>query len=373
VLLAALVIMAVAAVLAATSVAAVIARQGVAAADRSATRAEALERRAVAIACLEARRGGWSNDGGSIAATPGDGEHWRVTWSPVSDEAGAAWTRFAVTVDATCGDARRALDAVVELRQEPFACGPVVSGDAEFAAPVALSGSGLYCGGSVRGREWLSFTPVDGVPAADGVHGDLWPRAAVHALGGIWARGVEEHGDDPSAAPDDTDTHTAANEVLRAVSAPSADWLETLGSWADDPGDALVDGVLRLDRIPPVRGDADGRPPDAGFIFWLPPCDPPVRVVGVRPPGWCPVLIVAGSDLVLGEPSADTCFTGAAVTVGHLEIGGETSIGGSVYAGSLRVAHAFALTVPSLWRSRPIAGLALPVMLARDISTVAGK
>ncbi|HZL64629.1 MAG TPA: hypothetical protein VFD50_06785, partial [Thermoleophilia bacterium] len=171
---------------------------------------------------------------------------------------------------------------MIQLRQEPFACGVVVTGDVEAAACLRVDGSGLYCGGSVRGREWVSFGPADGTPAVDGVHGDLWPQAGVHALGGIWVRGAEEHGGG-SPALEDTDTDSAENAVMRAVSAPSADWLDTMNRWADDPGGAFENGVLRLDRIPPARDALDGRPAGSGFIFWLSSRDAAVRVAGVRP------------------------------------------------------------------------------------------
>jgi len=370
-LLAALVVTALAAVFAATGVAAVLARQHVSAADRRGARAAALERRALAVACLQARRGSWAS-GGSIAGGPGGDERWRVTWSPISGQAASAWPRFDVGVEAVSGVARRSLEAVVELRREAFACGQVVAGDAEFAAPAIVSGSGLYCGGSVRGREWVSFSSADGVPDTDGVHGDVWPSQGVHALGGIWARGVESH-DGSVAFPEDTDTHTAGNVVWRAVSSPTPDWMETIGDWADDPGGALDAGVLRLDRVPAARSEGAGRPPCAGFVFWLPAGDPPVRVAGVRPPGWCPVLVVSGADLILGDPSTDTSYAGAAVALGRVDVDGSTSLEGSLYAGSLMVAASFTLTVPPTWRVRPLVGLVDPVIDAIGTATSAGN
>lgn len=372
-LLMALVVMALAAIFAATSVAAVLARQGVAAADRSAAEAEALQRRALSAACLEARRGRWSTGGGAVSGTSGEHADWRGAWSPLPDSSPFVWPALSVTAEGTSGRARRSVEAVVQLRRAPFACGLVVFGDAEFAAPLTVSGCGVYCGGSVRGREWASFPGTEGAPAADGVHGDLWSRAGVHALGGIWARGAEEHSDDPAAAPEDTDTHSAINGVMSAVSAPSEDWLETVCGWADDPGSALQDGVLMLDRIPAARSAGDERSLYPGFIVWLPPSDPPVRIVGTRPPGWCPVLVVSGADVSVGESSADTRFRGAVVTTGHLEVDGETSIDGGLYAGSLRVASALAFTVPPSWRSDPIPGLVVPVIVAIGPSAPAGN
>jgi hypothetical protein len=372
-LLAALVIMALAAVFAATSVAAVLARQSVAAADRSADRAGSLERRALAAACLAARRGEWTSGSGSVSGASGESERWRARWSLSTDPSAAGWPAFGLTAEGASGRARHSVDAVVQLRQEPFACGLVITGDVEAAASLRADGSGLYCGGSVRGREWITFGAAGGPPAADDVHGDLWPQAGVHALGGIWVRGSEEHGGGVTPAPEDTDTHSAANAVMSAVSAPSADWVDTTDHWADDPGGAFERGVLRLDRIPSARGALDARSAGSGFIFWLSSGDAVVRVAGVRPPGWCPVLVVSDGDLALGDPSMATSFDGAVVTQGHVDVEGMTAIGGGLCAGTLRVAAPLAITVAPSWRTRPIPGLAMPVIVALDASVSAGN
>lgn len=372
-LLAALVIMALGAVFATTSVAAVLARQGVAAADRGAAQAGSLERRALAAACLAARRGEWGSGSGAVSGAPGPNESWRAGWALSARPSAAGWPEFGLTAEGACGRARHSVDAVMELRQEPFACGLVVSGDVEAAAPLLVDGSGLYCGGSVRGREWVSFGPAGATPAADGVHGDLWPQAGVHALGGIWVRGVEEHSGGSAPAPQDTDTDSAANAVMSAVSTPSADWMDTMNGWADDPGGALDRGVLRLDRIPPVSDALGGHLADSGFIIWLSSADAAVRVTGVRPSGWCPVLLVSDGDLVLGDPSMYTSFEGAVVTKGHVDVEGSTAIGGGLHAGTLRVADPLAVTVAPSWRTRPVVGLALPVIITLVASAPAGK
>jgi hypothetical protein len=372
-LLAALVIMALAAVFAATSVAAVLARQSVAAADRGDDRARALERRALASACLAARRGEWASGSGSVSGSSGESGRWQARWSPSPGPSAAAWQEFDLTAEGACGRARHSVDAVVQLRQEPFACGLEVAGDVEAAASLRLDGSGLYCGGSVRGREWISFGSAGGTPAWDSVHGDLWPQAGVHALGGIWVRGAEEHGCGGAPAPEDTDTDSAKNAVMSAVSAPSADWMDTMDSWADDPGGALDRGVLRLDRMPSAIHALDGRPAGSGYIIWLSSRDAAVRVAGVRPSGSCPVLLVSDGDLVLGDPSMDTSFDGAVVTQGHVDVEGTTAIGGGLCAGTLRVAAPLAVTVAPSWRTWPIRGLALPVIIALEDSALAGN
>ena len=82
-LLAALVIMALAAVFAATGVAAVLARQSVDSADGSADQARTLERRALSLASLAGRRGGWSAGAGGLAAQDDAHAAWRAEWSPL--------------------------------------------------------------------------------------------------------------------------------------------------------------------------------------------------------------------------------------------------------------------------------------------------
>ncbi len=372
-LLATLVIMALAAVFAATSVAAVLARQDVAAADRGAARAGSLERRALAAACLAGRRGEWGSGSGAVSGAPGHNESWRAGWSLSPHPSAAGWPQFGLTAEGACERARRSVDADIELRREPFACGLVVCGDVEADASLLVDGSGLYCGGSVRGREWVSFGPAEGTPPTDGVHGDLWPQAGVHALGGIWVRGVEEHSGGPAPAPQDTDTDSAENAVMSAVSTPSEDWMDTVDGWADDPGSALDRGVLRLDRLPASSDTLGGRLAGSGLIICLASGDAAVRVVGVRPSGWCPVLVVSGGDLVLGDPTMDTSFDGAVVTRGRVDVQGVTEIGGGMYAGTLRVADPLVVTVAPSWRTRPIPGLALPVIVTLVDSASAGK
>ena len=187
-------------------------------------------------------------------------------------------------------------------------------------------------------------------------------------------RGEEEHsGGSSSPFASDTDTHSAVNEVMHAVSAPSGDWLDTMRSWADPPGGALQDGILRLDRIPEARGAADTRASEPGFIIWLPQTDSPVRVVGDRPPDWCPVLVVSAADLLIGGPSAGTRFTGAVVVAGHLDVEGDTTIEGGLYAGTLDVAGPLKVDMGTSWKTQATPGLILPVIVGLDAALPAGN
>ena len=372
-MLAALVIMALAAVFATTSVAAVLARQSILSADAASARARTLERRALAAACLEARRGGWSSGAGSVAGADGSGASWRADWSPLPGHSASGWPEFAVGARSVCGRARRSEDAVVQLRRVPFTLGPVVLGDAQLDAPLAVGGAGLYSGGCVRGREWVTFPSPHAGPAADGVHGDLWPLAGVHALGGIWVRGEEEHSGPSSPPAADTDTHSAVNDVMDAVLAPSRAWLDTAHDWADPSGAALQDGVLRLDRLPAAPSSAGARASGSGLIIWLAQSDSPVRVIGDRPSDWCPVVVVSPADLSIGGPSVLTRFTGAVVCTGRLDVQGEVAIEGGLCAGTLHVGHPLDVEMGASWRSRGIPGLILPVIVGLDSVLPAGN
>jgi hypothetical protein len=299
---------------------------------------------------------------------------WRAEWSPLPGPSVSGWPEFDLAAKGVFGRARRSVDAVVQLRREPFALGVVVSGDAQLEAPLNVNGAGVYSGGCVRGREWVTFLPVGGVEAVDLVHGDLWPLAGVHALGGIWARDEEEHGGGPASPPAvDTDTHSPVNAVMKAVASPSQEWLDSVRCWAEPPGNALQNGVLRLDQLPAARSAAEARASGSGLIVWLPPSDPPVRVTGDRPPGWCPVLLVSAADLTIGAPSDGVSFTGSIVTLGQLEVDGDIAVDGGLYAGTLHVVGPLAVGVRASWRTQSIPGVMLPVIVALETGSAAGN
>ena len=67
------------------------------------------------------------------------------------------WPRLRVRVSAAAGGARRDDELTMELRAEPWAMGVTCSGDAEIRAPLEVSGSGVYVGGCLRGREQVGF------------------------------------------------------------------------------------------------------------------------------------------------------------------------------------------------------------------------
>src|SRR5450830_846122 len=168
------------------------------------------------------------------------------------------WPAAAVQVEGSCGDARKTLSAVLQLRAEPVPQGLVAAGDVELQAPLRVAGSGLYCGGCLRGREWLELGSLD---PADGVHGDVWPQAGLHTLGGVWSAGEEIHAGPEAGAeyPYDTDMHTGDNEVSRFVAPPDASLLIALRDDAVAPGAALL-------RLAATVAAGQGRGPRRGGL-----------------------------------------------------------------------------------------------------------
>jgi hypothetical protein len=288
---------------------------------------------------------------------------------------GTPWPAVAVRVEATWGAARRRLGATVQLRAAPVPQGLVCGGDVELQAPLEVTGSGLYCGGCLRGREWLKLGSLDAAsattPPADGVHGDIWPQAGVHALGGEWAAGEEIHAGLGADAqwPFDTDMHTGDNDVSRFVAAPDATLLVALRDAAVAPGAALHDGVLDLSQLPLSRPLSLGAGPgDDGYVVVAPVAEgAELSLVGARPPGACPIVLVVQGDAALGEPGGPTAFAGALLVLGSLRVCGPTVLAGHLFTrGDLMVSAPLSLEIAGEWRQRQLAGLVSPVLLSLD-------
>jgi len=369
-LLAALVVTALAAVFAAAAVAAVSARQSIVGADVANVRAQAAARQGLARVCLELRRHPAALQGElSSSAVSGDDAAWRASWVAADAGAGALWPAAAVQVEGSCGAARRTLSAVLRLRAEPVPQGLVTAADVELQAPLLITGSGLYTGGCLRGREWLEFGGGT-IPAADGVHGDVWPQAGVHALGGVWAVGEEVHAG-PQAGLEyayDTDMHAGDNDVSQFVAPPHASLLVALRDAAVAPGAALQDGVLDLAQLPLSRPlSAGGGPGEDGYVVVATPAqDAALRVVGTRPLGACPIVLVVQGAAALGEPGVPTAFDGALLVLGSLHVCGPSTLRGHLYARDFLVSAPLSLELAGDWRTRPLAGLVSPVLISLD-------
>jgi len=367
-LLAALVVTALAAVFAAAAVAAVSARQSIVSADVANARAQAGAKQALARVCLELRRHPAALEGelSSSGVSPGDAT-WQASWVAADGGAGMLWPAAAVQVEGSCGDARKTLSAVLQLRAAPVPQGLVAAGDVELQAPLRVTGSGLYCGGCLRGREWLELGSLD---AADGVHGDVWPQAGLHALGGVWSAGEEIHAGPEAGAeyPYDTDMHTGDNEVSRFVAPPDASLLIALRDDAVAPGAALHDGVLDLTRLPLSQPLGSGAGPgDDGYVVVATAAEGrEVRLVGARPPGACPIVLVVQGAAALGEPGVPTAFDGALLVLGSLRVCGPSALSGHLFAGDLLVSAPLSVELAGDWRMRQLAGLVSPVLVSLD-------
>ena len=356
-LLAALVITCLAGVFAATCVAAVSARLDIAAADAGGVRAQAALSRGLDDVCSRLRRSPSATEGSYRASPANRGDAaWEAAWMSLPMTAAESFPQVGVELGSSAGSAGARLSAVIELRPEACAQGIVVAEDAELRAPVNVTGSGLYCGGCVRGREWVRFG--DGaIPTVDGVHGDRWPMAGVHAAGGIWAAGNEVH---ESATAEswaaDTDTHTGETTISGLTGPPAIDLMCFLHEQAVAPGVALSGDVLDLEQLPDQ--------PD-GYVVLVRPVEAAVvRIVGERPAGACPLTLVVDGDAQVGYPGRETRVEGALVVLGALDISGPLRLDGHLQARSLRVDAPAYLTTPPDWRQHPQAGLAVPTIVS---------
>jgi hypothetical protein len=371
-LLAALVITCLAGVFAATCVAAVSARLEVIASDAAHDRAMTTSSQALDDVSLRLRRSPSAVEG-SCQAVPAnhDDPAWVAEWAPLLTAAAGEFPEVAVDLEASAGSAHTRLSAIAELRSESCAQGIVVAGDAELQAPVSVTGSGVYCGGSLRGREWLLFGDGAGGPAgvsssADGVHPDRWPVAGVHAAGGIWAAGNEVHEPDqiaPSAT--DTDTHTGEAGVSQLTAPPSADLLCFVREHAEAPGDALSDGVLDLEKLPDRAGSGGQEAEGSGYAVFVPASDTgALSVVGERAASACPLTLMVEGDVQVGWPGQETSMSGALVVLGTLHVSGALRLQGHLYAHTLFIDARADLVTPPDWRRRPLAGLAAPTIVS---------
>ena len=274
-MLAALLIMALAGTFALVVVGAVCSLQAVEGADAAGRRASSIEADALSAVARSLRWRPAETTGSAAADDPPSKESWQAAWSPFPAAPGDVWPRVAVHVATTARRANRRDDLVLDLRSEPWAMGVTCAADAEIGAPLTVSGSGVYVGGCLTGRENVAFVPAPGSPdlggaPPDGVRGDVFPAAAVHAGAGIFAGGAEIH---ESAGTegyvDDTDRHVGEAASPDWLSGPSAEVLLAARAEASPPGAALVDGLLRLDDLPAAVGsDLTG-----GRCLLLPPAD----------------------------------------------------------------------------------------------------
>ena len=365
-LLAALVVMVLAATFALAVFGAVHALQLVQVADADAARASRLE--AIALGQVLGRLR-WAPLQASGSLTGSDSElreQWTAEWETALPTTTSPWPRRRLRIAAAASAAHRAGAATVEMRVEDWAVGVSCEHDADVAARLTVSGSGLYVGGCLRGREELAFgagdagVTADGRPV-DGARGADCPVAAAHAGAGIFAGGAEIHDPVLPAYADDGDQHAGTAPLAAWVAGPSAELLAAAESEGTPAGGALQDGSLHLDAI----DAADPSEMVAGRCVVLPALDE-VTIEGVAPEDAGPLLVIVPGDAVIGQPGAPVTLRGALVVCGHLRVRSEFHLDGPLHAESLEVDAPVSVGVPGDWRERPLPGAARPVVVEVD-------
>jgi hypothetical protein len=364
-MLAALLIMAVAATFALVVIGAVRSLQVVEGADAAGRRAGAAETAALAAVTRSLRWRPAEMTGSAVADDPPAKESWQAAWSPSPPSAGDVWPCVAVRVTSTARRASRTDDLLLDMCSEPWATGVTCGADAQIDSPFTVSGSGVYVGGCLRGRENVSFVAPPGSPVpagalVDGVRGDVFAAAGVHAAAGIFAGGAEIH-ESPGREEyvDDTDWHVGETASPDWLTGPSAEVLLAARAEASTPGAALADGLLRLDDLPAAAGsDLTG-----GRCLLLPAADQ-VRIEGSAPDAGRLLIIVQG-DATLGRPGEMLTLYGGLVVTGRVEVRGEVAIEGTLHCSSLSVTAPLSITVSPFWRVSPLPGAVLPTIVAR--------
>ena len=365
-LLTALVVMVLAATFALALVGAVHALQLVQSADADAGRASRLEAAAAAEVLGRLRWAPLQASGSLAGSDSALHEEWTAEWETPALPAASPWLPRRVRVAAAAGRSRRAGWANVELRIEEWAVGVSCEHDADIAARLTVSGSGLYVGGCVRGRESVSFGAGDAGVTADGRpldgarSGDCLVAAA-HAGAGIFASGIEVHDPPVAAYADDGDPHAGAAPPAAWTAGPSPEFLAAAESHGTPAGDAVRDGSLHLDAI------VAATPSElvAGRCVMLAGSEE-VTIEGVAGDDVGPLLIIVPGDAVIGQPGAPVALRGALVVCGRLRVRSEFELLGSLHAESLEVDAPVSVTVPLGWRDRPLPGAAKPVVVELD-------
>ena len=91
-----------------------------------------------------------------------------------------------------------------------------------------------------------------------------------------------------------------------------------------------------------------------------------LRLVGARPPGACPIVLVVEGDVAMGGSGVPTGFDGALLVSGSLRVCGPSSLRGHLFAGTLLVSAPLSVELAREWRASPLSGLACPTVVALD-------
>ena len=365
-LLAALLIIAIALLSSATLVAAALSGTAIATDDDASARAADAADAGVADA-LDRLRWGWCAlgpaassvslghvpyAGGSYAVTvttlaSGDSTALLDGASPIGSD-DLAVVGCSIAASGVWGPARRTVQVVALATPDGLPRGLAVGDKATFDAPTVLQGCGLYAGGDISGREWLSLVapsaaqPAAGVP--DLAYGGLYPLAGAHARGQVFSRGVDEHAG-PGAAAADTDADSGVAPPAAIVTAPSGAVIGELAAHASDATAALGPSGLDLallDRVAPAL-TGESPLPAGGRVYVIPAAAAtPLNLFGSRQtaPQACPAtLVVLGDCVACAGPSGQEppALSGALIVTGTLTVDAPLCLDGSLFAGRLVV------------------------------------
>lgn len=340
----------------AAGAAAVLAREVAAttAADLAGAGADAAARAGLAAAAEELRWGLSLPNGPLLSFTGscGAAAYDVVITADLAAAAPGSGQTFVANVTGRCGTARRQVTARLLVQPSAVAAGCTVAGDCIVEAPTQITGSGLYVGGTVTGRQLITFGEAGAAgPVLDTVHPDLWLLAAVHAGGGIFVDRVGEEHEAGLPAGSDSDVHAGTPPPATLTAMPATEVLADLHAHAIDPGAALRDDDLHLDELPLAPADATGRPA-RGIVVFVAPTNAAdcVSISGQGVPGANPVtVIVDGNARVVGGAGTGVSFSGALVVTGETTVEAPLNVQGCVFAGGLHVRAPFTVTMPLAW------------------------
>jgi hypothetical protein len=273
----------------------------------------------------------------------------------------AGWPRtYDVEVTGAHGTASAVLHALVRLAPTRLPCGISVAGSVTCAAETTVRGCGLYAGADVRGREQITFeadesdgTPT-GDPLADYAHGELWPAAAAHAGGHIYAGGAEEHTEAGSQS-DDTDSCTGGASPQPVTTLPSSAIVADAAARSPVLQAPYPGGSLDLSTL---AGPASG----GGLVVVAHAASQPLSLTGRRAaPPLAPqlTLVVLGDACIVAGPTPSPegiGMSGTLIVTGTLTVQTSTSILGSVSAGVLTIDAPLLVDLPGDWRDQPPPG-----------------
>jgi hypothetical protein len=347
----------------------------VVAADGGAERALAAARAGVTDAADRLVWGGLSGlwrgiAEGSFDATVGDIGSAGVTVRRAGGTSAAAV--FQVESRGSSGAAAATENETVVVRPLGLPRGITVAGDLRAGAAITADGCGAYVGGDVWGREQVVLGASDGGGAGpDRARPDLWPVAAVHADGRIYADGREIH----QAGQVSGDTDSCGGFASgREVWPPAAETLALFAAHAVTAASLpLAGGTIDLAELSARWAAARVSEPQSGRILLARPAGGSVAVSG-----WWPqadtsqiTLIVEGdAEIVADAGESGAAVHGALLVTGELRVGTPTLVVGFLAAGTLVTEAPLSVVLPGDWEERPPPGSYVAV---RTSAPVAGS